>query len=175
MWFCWVTMICHTWRMLVWIVHAFSGLPLNSGNVVCCGCCHIRLNQLMKLMLVKPDQCDSISLIKSDAVMVSRLHDSSASSCASAVQQKPAWHDDEAFFQLSIAAETAGPTWSHSHCSTFYCHLNCTAGCRGVRESRQQQCQSECSWSVIKDKKKQARTINDAWQGRLKAEFSECN
>jgi hypothetical protein len=29
-------------------------------------------------------------------------------------------------------------------------HPDCTAGCRGARESRQQQCQSEHSWSVVK-------------------------
>lgn len=165
----------HTWRTLIWIVNAFLSLPPDSGNAACCGRCHVRLNQLMKPMLVKPDQRDPISLTRFNAVTVSRLLDSSASSCASAAQQKPAWHDGEAFFQLTVAVGTAGLTWSCSHCSTPHCHPDCTAGCRGMRESRQQQCQSECSWSVAKDKKKQARTTDDAWQGRLKAGFSECN
>ena len=172
--FCWAIMICHAWRTLIWIVNAFSSLPSDSGNAACCSRCHIRLNQLMKLMLVKPDQCDPISLIRFDAVTISRLLDSSALSCALAVQQKPAWHDGEAFFWLTVAVKTAGPTRSRSHCSTPHRHPDCTAGRRGVRESRQQQCQSERSWSVVKDKKKQARTTDDTWQDRLKTEFLKC-
>jgi len=44
----------------------------------------------MKLMLIKLDQHDPISLTRFDAVTVSRLLDSSALSCALAAQQKPA-------------------------------------------------------------------------------------